>query len=84
MPEIAQYILPIIGIVLLIAVIKLIFWTLSLRRVVTTNEVHIVQSSKLTTSYGKDTNNGNTYYEWPSWLPVIGVTKIVGAVLDNT
>lgn len=77
MPEIAQYILPIIGIVLLIAVIKLIFWTLSLRRVVTTNEVHIVQSSKLTTSYGKDTNNGNTYYEWPSWLPVIGVTKIV-------
>lgn len=47
------------------------------RRVVSTNEVHIVQSSKKTTSYGKDTPNGNTYYEWPSWVPVVGVTKIV-------
>ncbi|PPD51321.1 MAG: hypothetical protein CTY12_08310 [Methylotenera sp.] len=77
MLEITQYILPIFGIVLLFVMIKLIFWILSLRRVVTTNEVHIVQSSKLTTSYGKDTNNGNTYYEWPSWIPVVGVTKIV-------
>lgn len=48
-----------------------------LRRVVSTNEVHIVQSSKKTTSYGKDTDNGNTYYEWPPWVPVIGITKIV-------
>jgi flotillin len=44
---------------------------------VPTNEVHIVQSSKLTTSYGKDTENGNTYYEWPSWIPVVGITKII-------
>lgn len=51
------------------------FVALFLRRVVPTNEVHIVQSAKKTTSYGKDTGNGNTYYEWPSWLPVIGVTK---------
>lgn len=50
---------------------------LSLRRVVSTNEVHIVQTAKHTTSYGKDTAQGNTYYEWPSWLPVFGVTKIV-------
>lgn len=48
-----------------------------LRRVVPTNEVHIVQSRKSTRSFGKDTDNGNTYYEWPSWIPVIGVTKIV-------
>lgn len=48
-----------------------------LRRVVAPNEVHIVQSSKATTSYGKDTQNGNTYYEWPSWIPVIGITKTV-------
>lgn len=47
-----------------------------LRRVVPTNEVHIVQSRKATTSYGKDTQNGNTYYEWPSFLPLLGVTKI--------
>jgi flotillin len=38
---------------------------------VPTNEVHIVQSSKKTTSYGKDTGHGNTYYEWPTWLPVV-------------
>jgi flotillin len=49
---------------------------LFLRRVVPTNEVHIVQSSKKTTSYGKDSGNGNTYYEWPSWFPLIGVTRI--------
>jgi flotillin len=47
------------------------------RRVVETNEVHIVQSAKATKSYGKDTPNGNTYYDWPSWFPVIGVTRIV-------
>lgn len=47
------------------------------RRVVATNEVHIVQSRKHTTSYGKDFPSGNTYYEWPSWLPGFGVTKIV-------
>lgn len=46
-----------------------------LRRVVPTNEVHIVQSARKTTSYGKDTGNGNTYYEWPSFLPLVGVTK---------
>lgn len=48
-----------------------------LRRVVSTNEVHIVQTAKKTTSYGSAGGNGNTYYEWPSWVPVIGVTKIV-------
>lgn len=47
------------------------------RRVVPTNEVHIVQSTKHTTSYGKDTGNGNTYYEWPSFIPLFGVTKVV-------
>lgn len=50
---------------------------LTLRRVVSTNEVHIVQSAKRTTSYGKDTGNGNTYYEWPSWIPLLGVNKII-------
>lgn len=47
------------------------------RRVVATNEVHIVQYRNETVSFGKDTPNGNVYYEWPSFLPVIGVTKIV-------
>ena len=47
------------------------------RRVVATNEVHIVQTAGKTTSYGKDTTNGNSYYEFPSWIPIVGVTKIV-------
>jgi flotillin len=62
----------------LIVFAAIVFITaLLLRRVVPTNEVHIVQSSKATRSYGKDTQNGNTYYEWPSWVPVIGITKTV-------
>lgn len=40
-----------------------------LRRVVEPNEVHIVQRANETKSYGKDTPNGNTYYEWPRWRP---------------
>ena len=51
--------------------------SLFLRRVVPTNEVHIVQSGKATVSYGKEHEAGNTYYEWPSWLPKIGIVKIV-------
>lgn len=58
--------------VVLLAVISMAF-----RIVVSTNEVHIVQSGKKTTSYGKDQPAGNTYYKWPSWIPVIGVKVIV-------
>lgn len=57
--------------------LSIIKWILGLRRVVAVNEVHIVQSSSVTKSFGKDTQNGNTYYEWPSWIPVIGITKVV-------
>lgn len=45
-----------------------------LRRVVPTNMVHIVQSSKATTSYGKGKETGNTYYAIPAWVPKFGVT----------
>lgn len=55
----------------------LVYLILSLRRVVPTNEVHIVQTRKKTTSYGKGLEAGNTYYEWPSWLPILGLTKVV-------
>lgn len=51
-------------------------WIISLRRVVSTNEVHIIQSSRTTVSYGKDQTAGNTYYEWPAWIPVIGIQVI--------
>jgi flotillin len=60
------------GVLLFVLTISFLF-----RRVVSTNEVHIVQSRSETKSYGKDTPNGNTYFEWPSWLPLLGVSKIV-------
>ena len=44
------------------------------RRVVPTNMVHIVQSSKSTVSYGRGRDAGNTYYEIPSFVPFFGVT----------
>lgn len=51
--------------------------SISFRRIVSTNEVHIIQSNNATTSYGKDTKNGNVYYEWPAWIPLVGITKII-------
>ena len=66
--------LPIAGAVVIAAIVLI---ALFLRRVVPTNEVHIVQSGKSTVSYGKDHSSGNTYYEWPSWIPVVGIVKIV-------
>lgn len=48
--------------------------TTAFRRVVETNMVHIVQSSKATISYGKGRSAGNVYYQWPRSWPVVGVT----------
>ena len=47
------------------------------RTVVETNEVHIVQSARKTQSFGKDTGNGNVYYNFPGWVPILGVSKII-------
>lgn len=64
-------------------VIFFFFMLVVFRRVVPTNEVHIVQSAKNKSSFGgtdKDGNenkNGNKYYAWPTSLPVIGVSTIV-------
>jgi flotillin len=46
---------------------------INFRTVVSTNDVHIVQSTKKTTSYGRGQTAGNAYYAWPSWLPIWGV-----------
>ena len=62
-----------VGVGIMIGLVKAI---LNLRTVVSTNDVHIVQSGKLTTSYGKDQAAGNVYYRWPAWLPFIGCTVI--------
>lgn len=58
-----------------------VFIALSFRKVVKTNEVHIVQTSKETKSFGKDTDNGNVYYDFPVWIPIFGVFVIV---FDNS
>jgi flotillin len=57
------------GILVLILVIKI----LKLRRIVPADMVDVVQTNKKTTSFGKNTGNGNVYYEWPKWLPILGV-----------
>jgi flotillin len=59
-------VLAILGVALFLAFI----W----RRVVPTNMVHIVQSSKKTVSYGRGREAGNTYYAVPSFIPIFGVT----------
>lgn len=61
---------------LAIAVVLLLLIPMCFRVVVPTNDVHIVQSGRKTISYGKD-QTANTYYKWPSWVPVIGVRTIV-------
>jgi flotillin len=59
------------------------------RVVVPTNNVDIVQSSKRTVSYGNGEADGqtagNTYYKWPSWIPMIGVktTSLPVSVFDT-
>lgn len=62
----------------IIALIALLGITVTLaliwRRVVPTNEVHIVQSGTHTVSYGSGQVGGNSYYEFPSWIPRFGVT----------
>ena len=55
--------------------IVLFFWVIALRRVVPVNEVHIVQTRKNTVSYGKGFAS-NTYYEWPSRIPLIGLQRV--------
>lgn len=50
-------------------------WLITLRRVVPTNMVHIIQTRNRTISYGKGQVGGNVYYEFPSWLPLLGITK---------
>lgn len=60
-----------------------------LRVVVPTNEVHIVQTGRNDLSYGKDTTNGNTYFNWPTWIPLLGIQRTIMPVsvfaldLDN-
>jgi flotillin len=56
----------------ILIVLALVFYVFSLRRIVPTNLVHIVQRGSKTVSYGVG-KTSNVYYEFPFWLPKIGV-----------
>jgi flotillin len=48
-----------------------------LRKVVPTNEAHVVQTAKRSISYGRNVDggkNGNVYTAWPAWVPVLGIS----------
>ncbi len=64
------------GLVAFVFLLIVFFWVIALRRVVPVNEVHIVQTRNSTVSYGKGFDS-NTYYEWPSRLPLIGLQKVM-------
>jgi flotillin len=51
--------------------------TVVLRRVVPTNEMHIIQARKNMATFGQGSKNGNVYYEWPKWMPLVGITKAI-------
>lgn len=53
-------------------IVLILLWLMSLRRIVPTNVVHIVQRGSKTVSYGVG-KGSNVYYEFPKWIPVIGV-----------
>lgn len=55
-----------------LVVLVVIFYIFSLRRIVPTNVVHIVQRNSKTVSYGVG-KGSNVYYEFPKWLPIYGV-----------
>ena len=56
-----------------IVILSIVIYVLSLRRIVPTNVVHIVQRGNQTVSYGTK-KESNVYYEWPGWLPKLGVS----------
>lgn len=74
-----------VGAVLVIAIL-ITMYVLGLRRIVPTNEVHIVQRNDKTVAYGKDTGNGNIYYQIPAWVPRFGVvvSKLPSTIFDVT
>lgn len=55
-----------------IILLGIVIYVLSLRRIVPTNVVHIVQRGDKTVSYGVG-KGSNVYYDFPNWIPKIGV-----------
>ena len=69
-----------------IFVVFLVLYVLGLRRIVRPDQVHVVQRNNTSDVYGSSArdNKGNTYYEFPEWIPRLGVTvkKLPTAIFD--
>lgn len=66
-----------LAIIPIIWVLLFIYILTQLRKVVPTNEAHVVQKASKSVSYGKGVDNGtnwNVYLAWPSWVPVVWVS----------
>lgn len=81
--EIMSYVWIGVSVVAFLIVFFTLKWIFSLRRVVPTNEVHIVRRGSKTMVYGTPQKGnteqsaqfcGNSYYEFPSSIPVLGVS----------
>ena len=71
---------------LVVSVVITVVLSKIFRKVVDPNEVHVVQSGRKTTVYGNIVTNdgeevieteGNTYFDWPDWWPIVGVQSRV-------
>lgn len=77
--SLGTYVLMGIALVVIVLLFFVLRWIFSLRRVVSPNEVHVVRQGKKTLVYGRVDNkensqvSGNSYYQWPVWLPGLGV-----------
>ena len=67
-----SYVILSVAIVAFVVLVLIVKWILSLRRVVSTNEAHVVRKGSSTMEYGG--SSGGSYYQWPEWVPCIGVS----------
>jgi flotillin len=58
---------------ILIVFVTILYIVTQLRKVVPTNEVHVVQRKKDSVPYGKGMTAGNVYLAWPAWVPMFGI-----------
>lgn len=84
--NVMTYVILGVNFVALAIVFFFVKWIFSLRRVVPTNEVHIVRRGKNTMVYGTPERSnaeqakqfcGNSYYQFPTSIPVLGVSVTV-------
>lgn len=66
-----------IGLGLAVLLVGGLVLSLLFRTVVEPNKVHVVQTTRKTTSYGSSHAAGNVYMNWPSFLPIIGIKRVI-------